>query len=564
MQRFVETTNIDNKLFRKLEGRELQECLEKIPVGKLQESLGTSTTPTSGWEVPISKYDVPNGNGRLYPKSLWENVINNQRNTWQGSPMLADHPVDDSDGSPGNICGVWVDGRVGSDGYVYGTLVPSGRLGADFKEHLSNGLKAGTSSSGFGELMSDRLTVDPDTFQIERLSDWVLTPSQGTYFTLGENSTGIKNASDSRMGESAHKQESVVLKETRRMDKISKLEEKKFRRDMESFLNEASKITDPQGRLKEFEEILSYLEEGMCPDLRESVQNKIKADQEYIKKSLQEQIALKEELGVESVSELKEKLQVLVEDTEVLKEESKDWKSVAVSIQNKYEEAKKALAARPTHAYATYMRGKVRKLYQESKKLKGMIESQNAAMIEASGKFEVEKKALREKINKMSTSLQEQRTRIDNLATSLEESSQNLVKLHKVKEALARKLVDYKQLMEERSKPVIRRSPAEAIAKQASFRETKAINSYWSELVKRHGASILPYKERITSRKTFKEASSEYIKVMCEMDESVQIDKTRISTRLGESAEARGARLEKVGVSLKVTGVDEKLPQGWV
>jgi hypothetical protein len=48
------------------------------------------------------------------------------------------------------------------------------------------------------------------------------------------------------------------------------------------------------------------------------------------------------------------------------------------------------------------------------------------------------------------------------------------------------------------------------------------------------------------------------------MDESVQIDKTRIPARLGESAEARGARLEKVGVSLKVTGVDEKLPQGWV
>ena len=43
--------------------------------------------------------------------------------------------------------------------------------------------------------MSDGVTVDPSSYLIERLSDWVLNPSQGTFFSYEESDDNIVNKS---------------------------------------------------------------------------------------------------------------------------------------------------------------------------------------------------------------------------------------------------------------------------------------------------------------------------------------------------------------------------------
>ena len=37
------------------------------------------------WKVPISKYDWRNANGRVYEKKLWERVIREQQDCYQGN-----------------------------------------------------------------------------------------------------------------------------------------------------------------------------------------------------------------------------------------------------------------------------------------------------------------------------------------------------------------------------------------------------------------------------------------------------------------------------------------------
>ena len=72
LTRYVESANIDNKLIVHAASNELKESLSRCTV-RLKESVDTS----EGWWVPISFYGKKNGNGRIYGKKLWENVINN-------------------------------------------------------------------------------------------------------------------------------------------------------------------------------------------------------------------------------------------------------------------------------------------------------------------------------------------------------------------------------------------------------------------------------------------------------------------------------------------------------
>ena len=282
--------------------------------------------------------------------------------------MLVDHPASDSDGSPKDICGVWLDAKLDPPnsedyGLVYGLLMPSGRNGEDLKDHLRNGLKVGTSSSGFGKLLSDGVTVDPDTYLIERLSDWVLNPSQGTYFTYDESDDGAKNASENI-------KESVTTRFTEERknvkdSKYTRLEEKKFRKDMESFLESAIAIKDPRERLQEFREINSYLDDGACPDLREKIQERIAEEEAFIEKAINEKLQMKEKFDVDSASELEVKITKLVQESAQKDKEATDWKGVAEKLQEKIKELTEELEARPTQTFVEYQKNKYDKLSKE-------------------------------------------------------------------------------------------------------------------------------------------------------------------------------------------------------
>ena len=393
LTRFTESFSCSQKTLVAATPEELQESFSKAP-GRLKESISMEKDGTAkGYWVPISFYNKKNLNKRIYNRALWDNVINKQRGTYVGSPMLADHPQGDSDGNPKDICGVWLDGRIGEPdengiGMVYGLLVPSGTLGKDLMEHLKNGLKIGTSSSGFGRLLPDGVTVDPDTYVIERLGDCVLAPSQSTYFSYDEGSNVMVDNSvrESVVSDQSKQRESIDSHDTGSDSPISntntnntiidntdnfmekavsdhkftKLEEKRFRRDMLSFLEDAEKnIKDPQERLEEFKTIRSYLEDGACPDLKEQIEKKITAEEDFIKTAIAEKIEMKEELQIESTKDLKKKLTQIMEDSSILDREAKDWKKVSEVLQEKLIRASTALKkaevelkSRPTAKYA--------------------------------------------------------------------------------------------------------------------------------------------------------------------------------------------------------------------
>ena len=103
LTRFTESACFSNKFIKKADSVTLRESLTRTPL-KLKEAVNPEET--EGWWVPVSYYGKKNGNGRIYGKRLWENVINNQRDSFISGPMLADHPSGDSDGNPKDICGV--------------------------------------------------------------------------------------------------------------------------------------------------------------------------------------------------------------------------------------------------------------------------------------------------------------------------------------------------------------------------------------------------------------------------------------------------------------------------
>lgn len=603
LTRYVESVSFDHRYLEKVDEDTLRESIAKLPQ-KLRESV--KDTANEGWWVPISFYNKRNGNGRIYNKRLWENVINNQKETYCHAPMLCDHPSGDSDGNPKDICGVWLDCKLGPEGYdgvglVYGLLIPSGRIGEDLKDHLSKGLRIGTSSSGFGKLMSDGETVNPDTFVIERLADWVLNPSQGTFFSYDESEDDVSDLSirESINNSIETMQENNIKEKVVKDSKIAKLEEKKFRRDMESFLESANNIKDPQERLEEFREIKSYLEEGACPDLKERVEAKILEEENAIKFALQESAQMKEELGVESAADLKEKLTKIVEDTQILEQESRDWKKVSEKLQARYLETKKTLDARPTSEFVTSLKEKNKKLENSLKEQAEKAEAVVTELAESYRKIKEENAALQEKVQKLeeenkdlSTSLKEANAQFYYTAkadklneatytktrSSLAEANETVSKLETLVESQRIELEkalkdvnDYKVLSEKRK-----------IQLQGLAKETKKIQDrilqertkqevvnktpvecYYDSLYESFGNEIKPYERTIKRARSLQEAKNIFItKILQNLEESQEIEASRIPESLYVTPSQRANAINPMGFK-KADAID-RMPKGWI
>lgn len=605
LERYIESVSFSNRFIKKADSVVIRESLSKVPA-KLKESVGSDVS--DGWWVPISHFgNYKNGNGRIYNTQLWENVINNQRDVWAGSGMLMDHPAGDSDGNPKDICGVWLDCKMGEPnsngiGLVYGLLVPSGSLGQDLKDHLKNGLKIGTSSSGFGKLMRDGMTVDPDTYQIERLADFVLNPSQGTYFSWDESEDKIDDVIRESNETSNINNIYNTIKETMVKDsKFTKLEEKKFRRDMESFLESANNIKDPQERLEELKEIKSYLEEGACSDLREQVETKIAEEEAFIKQMLSERIQMKEELGIDSTRDLKEKLTKIAEDNKLAEKEAKDWKAIAEKLQEKLDEANKALEDRPTKEYLEFQKNKVSSLSKmveshDSKSaevVKALSESLKSSdekikeLTEKVDSVESEKTALNEKLEEATKSLEESNEKIKGLeekvsmySSDIEKYKEAVGKYRKLSEAqrakfeeTISKIGDLKALNEKTNENLskvskeakdaqikLRRESIKKIQeKDSHLTDTEA---FYEDLYQTYGNEIKPYREKIANARSLHEAKIYfYHEVLGSLTESKKIDDMRIPESMYVSPLKR-AELINDKAFYKQSMMDRK-PRGW-
>ena len=616
LTRYVESANIDNKLIVHAASNELKESLSRCTV-RLKESVDTS----EGWWVPISFYGKKNGNGRIYGKKLWENVVNNQRDTWCGAPMLADHPSGDSDGSPKDICGVWLDAKIEESGpngvgLVYGLLVPSGHIGEDLKDHLKKGLRVGTSSSGFGKMMNDGVTVDPSSYLIERLSDWVLNPSQGTFFSYEESDDSIVDSSireSMKIDKATDSFKENIVKDS----KIARLEEKKFRKDMESFLEDAAAIKDPQERLQEFREIRSYLEDGACPDLREKIEEKIAAEEELIKKAVNDKLVLQEKFGIEDPKDLEVKITRIVEEASLADKEAKDWKAIAEKLQAKLQETKAELSQRPTSAFAEWQRNKINELQtsldeatsgattarKEFEKhlrdmgetiatLKCNLEESNAkaaaaetALLEMKKQALLDKRSLKESATLANLYQKEAEISNEKLLTENTELKSKNDKLNKVAERLSSKAkreaatsVDLKRSLRQTEGKLSRATMKNELLEEriqdnrlatqkagVSFNNA-SVEDYVNVLQESFGSSILPFKKELLSCRNLTEAKQKfYSSVLGRMKESKEIDKLRIPSSTGISAAERASKLAEAGKKpiAKESPITRMRAKGW-
>lgn len=619
LTRFVESASIPHRMIKRVEDNVLVESLREAQakvgsIYKLTENIEDSNK--EGYWVPISFYNKINGNRRNYNKRLWENVINNQRDTFIGAPMLSDHPSGDSDGNPKDICGVWLDCKLGEQepdgsGLVYGLLVPSGTLGKDLKDHLANGLRIGTSSSGFGKLMADGITVDPDTFQIERLADWVLNPSQGTFFAYDESDDDIEDRSV-HVHESVDNNEnntilnSNMIKENVVKDstsKLTRLEEKKFRRDMESFLKSAAKNENPQARLEEFKEIKGWLEDGACPDLKEQVEAKIQETEEYIKTALNEKMEYAAEFEVESPKDLKEKLTKLAQDTSLLKKESIEWKDISEKLQEKYDQLKEELATRPTAQYALYLKEKLTQvqhlLDERTEKMKTVVSdlveayeriqglnqkyeeanqgllAENAKLTDKLAEAETSKadgtkfnEALEQSTYTISKKLKEANDKITAYKKIIEAQRAQL-ESYAVKESTAKKAIAARKAENSQLQGKLHESQqrsyklAETIKNEHKVQAESTVSAYYNKLYETYGNDIKPFEKRILACRTLVEAKQYFFKnILQQMNESQEIESTRLPETLELTPEARIQALNEK--NFKKSSMFDRMPKGWI
>jgi hypothetical protein len=506
LQRFTESFTYDLNSIQKLALNE--------SITMLEDSKGTPYKYIAAYRVPVSRFDYKNANGRVYTKKLWENVIKNQKENWEGSIGLADHPGDEEDASVKNAYCVWKNlGLNENTCLVEADIFFIGHYGKVANEILEAGGKIGFSSSGFGELAEDSSTVREDTYMLERVSDWVLSPSQGVFGSLDMK---INNEGKVSVKETIEVKENNVMNESTNSvgEKMSKAELRKFREDVVAWSSRAESITDLQSKLEELTEILSYFSPDVAPDLKEAVEKQIKETKDKINLAIKEHSRIREDFGVETAEQLKEGVKNLAIDTTLYERDSEEWKLIAKGLQEKVQKLQAVISTLPTaDAYKTAL--------AYSKKIKeenARKETDLIAIIEDL-KSEVTKKALIEK--SMIKELKDYTAKLTEAQELTEkyrvytEGLKNKIKAYREEKATARKVI------KEKAEAAVRidYTPKKNTTKFEGFNESEKVEDYYEDLVARHGDEIVKYEENIKGCKTLQEAMRFYNRIMVKIDE---------------------------------------------
>ena len=314
----------NDKVMSVLKEAKYQDSIVERVVAKLREG-GVDVGKQRIYRVPVARINPPgtlNGNHRRYPAALWENVMTNQESAWKGLCGLADHPTDDSDpGSFKNSSIVWLGMEIDKpNNLVYGIGSFVGPYGHLAQEIIDAGGRVGFSSSGFGELESDGETVNPDTYQIERLADVVLNPSQSVYGVINDETSlgNIEYTKKTVVKESVENNENRIqentnmdTRETGVKSALSKIEEKELRKHINNYLKENVEITNPIKQLADLKEIQSLIQEGQLTDLEDTVTEKLAEAQKRIEEMVEYGLKMKEaEVSVEAGAPVDTKVEV--------------------------------------------------------------------------------------------------------------------------------------------------------------------------------------------------------------------------------------------------------------
>lgn len=465
------------------------------------------------WKFPVSRFGNVNGNGRIYTEQLWRNVINNQRDTWQGGCGLADHPMDDAD--PGQFktsAIVWLDMIIDTANkliWAIGTFV--GEYGRLAQEIIEAGGRVGFSSSGFGETLSDGKTVDPDTYIIERVADIVTNPSQSVFGDISsEQSYNPGNVEYSKQtresvevspkskiieGKEKHMKVDAVnmdegkiatpetkLEEGKTANvgpaTLSKLERKVIEKQVESMLNEADNSANPMEKLTEVNELLKLVKESNDEELINKVQEKLEKTHAELTALVESAANATKEFGDlnEMVENTKKNLQIGV----LLNEQVADYKELCEGLTTRNRELAKQnaileskLALKENHIAKTEETVKNEKMAEEKTvaDLKAKLEESEAKLAEA----EMKVASLTKGNKKMESDGGVLRTRLNHVMSNLKIANENIAKLEKENATLLESKNTYRQQVI-RLQTTIKENEATLAAEKAKFEEYKQMN----------------------------------------------------------------------------------------
>lgn len=605
-QRLTESASNDALIKKAMKLRESatdKELFDKV-IAKLREAGAGNERKL--WKFPVSRFGNKNGNGRIYPRKLWENVIENQRDVWQGGCGLADHPVEDDD--PGEFktsAIVWLDMMIDDANkliWAIGTFV--GEYGRLAQEIIEAGGRVGFSSSGFGELDPfDKTTINADTYQIERVADIVTNPSQSVFGDIGNahENTNIEYSKQSIVESQSPK--SKILKENTNMaavnavenkDKLqestqapaaksemSKMEKAIILKYVENLTSEAEKIKNPAERLKETNKILEMVEESGDEELKEKVTESLIEARNDLTKMIESAVAVQSELG--DLSTLAENVKDVTKQGVLLNEQVKDYESLCHALEEKTQalfNENKALKAKL----------ELKESAIKSKSLKNNVSiikayEKNDKMVEALTRVESAFNKLQENNRKLSVTNTRLEAENGKLATALRESEAKLkdklrlneskkindmeITINLLKEQVGRlqlknkalnaslkaKEKEFREFKEDQKMENHIEPKFESyVTDQLNFRENRGIEveKYWNDLCNQYGeAKMKPFEKSIRGAKTYREAFNNFIKNLSKIEESAaEYEKARISESIG-NLKARKEYLEEAGMETK-------------
>jgi hypothetical protein len=527
------------------------------------------------WKVPISRYDNENANGRVYEKRLWDRVIQEQAEAYQGNTGLADHPLSESDGEFKSAAVVWLNiGLDESTKTVWGECIFVGDHGRLAEEIMEAGGRVGFSSSGFGELDESRAKyVRWDTYQLERPADIVLNPSQKVFGKAGmkvtKESTNNLKESDESMNDKSEdsctcgktpctckdkkddkKQETVMS------IKLDKYSVRKFNEDFDRYFNSALAEKDLPKRLSELEDILSYFDETSEDPRIAKINEAIDKTNEAIAKAIREHTKFAEDFGIEDTEALKESVKTLAQNTEYYERTADEWRKIAEGLQDKVQKLMAVLETRPTvEAY------KVATTFSENLK-KTFLRKE--AMLLA-------------KISQLENTINKHMKIEEKLVTDLKDHDATIVGLNKkigqyveYTKGLKAKITEFAQAKAEEAVKIQEKADrATRINIQPSghmktkfegFNESSDVSEYYADLVARHGADITPYEEDIKSCKTLREAMMVYTKALSRLG----VSNTFKVTEALEPEDRKALIESQTNSHIRTKRNALNLPDGWI
>lgn len=623
-RRFTESDNegalkIAIKKLSESTSLEEKNIFDKV-IKKLKEEGASSEKKL--WKFPVSRFGNLNGNGRIYSESLWQNVINNQRDTWQGGCGLADHPLSDDD--PGQFktsAIVWLDMIIDSANkliWAIGTFV--GEYGRLAQEIIEAGGRIGFSSSGFGELLPDGQTVDPDSYIIERVADIVTNPSQSVYGDISSEQSynpgnieynkqtreSLKISPKSKILERKEQNmkvnavnmdtdvnnSNVKIEENnsnvRPANSLSKIEKKVIEKQVESMINDTDNLANPMEKLNEVNDLLKLVKESNDEELYNKVHEKLEKTHDELLALVESATKLTSEFG--NLDDLSENTKKNLLAGVLLNEQVSDYKELceALTVRNRAlakenNILKSKLALRDHHITKSHELAENTNLTNEKliRNLKENYESvsnnlrdekrMNISLMKGNRKLESDNGVLKTKINSLNKLLKAAKTHIDDLKESnkkLIESNNNYKsKITRLQSSLNEsqfqikleqdKFKEYKEM--NRPKYEFKPNKIDNVSKFLNLRENAGleVENYWNDLLSQYGNSILPFERQIRGAKTYREAFSAFMKYLPRIDESAAAAKEATMDEGIGTFRERQEMLSDAGAETMPNDVDE-------